>query len=148
AEFVRLGPAQQVVEFHPSLDRACDGKPDHGETQTKFGPRRVIAGEVKKIPLSAANAVKRRAARAVNPDLFESQPSGDRQSNDNVAMEILERLASCGAGAASTGPGQLVQREESFKSLHRLIGIGNHTEIEPRQLPQPAHVAGEVSGAR
>src|SRR5262245_39182699 len=121
AEFVRLGPAQQVVEFHPSLDRAGDGKPDHGASQTIFGPRRVIAGEVKTIPISAANAVKRRAAFAVNPDLFESQAAGERQSHYNVAMEILERLASGGAGAASTGPGQLVQREEPFKSLLRPI---------------------------
>src|SRR6266545_137262 len=148
AEFVRLGPAQQVVEFHPSLHRAGDGKPDDGEPQTVFGPRRVIAGEVKTIPISAANAVKRRATRAVNPDLFESQAAGERQSHYNVAMEILERLASGGAGAASAGPGRLVQREESFKSLHRLIGIGNHALIKPRQSPQPAQVSGEVTGAR
>src|SRR5262245_58181410 len=132
AEFVRLGPTQQVVEFHPSIHRAGDGKPDDGKPQTVFSPRRVIAGEVKTIPISAANAVKRRAARAVNPDLFESQAAGERQSNYNVAMEILERLESGGAGAASTGPGRLVQCEEPFKSLSRLIGIGNRAVIEPR----------------
>src|SRR5215510_4771904 len=148
AEFVRLSPAQQVVEFHPSLRRAGDGKPDHGASKTIFGPRRVIAGEVITIPLSAVNAVKRRAARAVNPDLFESQAAGERQSHYNVAMEILERLASGGAGTASAGPGRLVQYEEPFKSLHRLTGIGNHTMIEPRQPPQPAQAAGEVTGAR
>src|SRR5262245_34516541 len=124
-EFVRLGPAQQVVEFHTSLHRAGDGKPDHGASQTIFGPSRVIAGEVITIPLSAVNAVKRRAARAVNPDLFESQAAGERQSHYNVAMEIFERLASGGAGAASTSPGRLVQCEEPFESLRRLIGVGN-----------------------
>src|SRR5262249_48058957 len=60
-EFVRLGPAQQVVEFHPALDRAGDGKPDHGEAQTVLGPGRVIAGEAKTIPLAPSNTVKRRA---------------------------------------------------------------------------------------
>jgi len=64
-----------------------------------FGPRRVIAGEVKTIPLSAANTVKRRAARAVNPYLFESQPPDTRQSHYNIAMKILERLKSGGATA-------------------------------------------------
>src|SRR5262245_56945665 len=117
AEFVGLGSAQQVVEFHPSLHRAGDGKPDHGASQTIFGPRRIIAEEVKTIPITAANAVKRRATRAVNPDLFESQAAGERQSHHDVSMKILERLASGGAGAASAGPGRFVQHEESFKSL-------------------------------
>ena len=106
-KFVSPGPAQQVVEFHPR-STAPAIEPDHGEPQTKFGPRRVIAGEVKTIPLSAANTVKRRAARAVNPDLFESQAAGEGQSHYNVAMKILEQLASGGAGAASTGPGRFV----------------------------------------
>src|SRR5262249_35718140 len=64
------------------------------------------------------------------------------------AMEILERLVSGGAGAASTGPGRLVQCEEPFKSLRSLIGIGNHAMIEPRKPPQPAQASGEVIGAR
>jgi hypothetical protein len=98
-EFVRLGPAQHVVEFHPSLDRAGDGESDHDEPQTVFGPRRVIAGEVEAIPLAPSNAVERRAARAVNPYLFESQPPDTRQSHYNIAMKILERLKSGGATA-------------------------------------------------
>src|SRR4030095_11775044 len=116
---------------------------DHGASQTIFGPRRVIAGEVITIPVSAVNAVKRRAARAVNPDLFESQAAGERQSHYNVAMEILEQLESGGAGAASTGPRRLVQCEEPFKSLLHLIGVGNHAVIEPRQPPPPAQVSGQ-----
>jgi hypothetical protein len=75
--------------------------PDNGGGACENQPLQplVHAGELEAIPLAPSNAVERRAARAVNPYLFESQSPDTRQSHYNIAMKILERLKSGGATA-------------------------------------------------